>query len=120
MWNIHKTSNNYAENNPVIENFSLTLHPNNKSEKIYPDNNESKYMYKKECDSKDLWVIGTIKIINIRNDMAFTWIPFYREFAQKLLQYRNNRIPLVEWIYSNIDGSLIKHFKDAPDGRRVS
>ena len=52
--------------------------------------------------------------------MAFTWIPFYREFAQKLLQYRNNRIPLVEWIYSNIDGSLIKHFKDAPDGRRVS
>lgn len=51
--------------------------------------------------------------------MAFTWIPFYTEFAQKLLQFRSNRKPLVDWIYSNIDGSLIKHFKDAPDGRRV-
>lgn len=51
--------------------------------------------------------------------MAFTWIPFYKEFAQKLLQFRSNRRPLVDWIYSNIDGSLIKHYKDAPDGRRV-
>ncbi len=51
--------------------------------------------------------------------MAYTWIPFYKEFAQKLLQFRSNRKPLVDWIYSNIDGSLIKHFKDAPDGRPV-
>lgn len=51
--------------------------------------------------------------------MAFTWIPFYKEFAQKLLQFRSNRKPLVDWIYRNINGSLIKHFKDAPDGRRV-
>ena len=51
--------------------------------------------------------------------MTFTWIPFYKEFSQKLLKFRNNRAPLVDWIYGNIDGSLIKHFKDAPDGRRV-
>lgn len=51
--------------------------------------------------------------------MAFTWIPFYKEFAQKLLRFRNSRKPLIDWIYSNIDGDLIKHFKDAPDGRRV-
>ena len=51
--------------------------------------------------------------------MKYTWIPFYIEFGQKLLKYRNNRTPLVNWIYDNIDGSLIKHFKDAPDGRRV-
>ena len=51
--------------------------------------------------------------------MAYTWIPFYKEMSQKLLQFRNNRGPLVDWIYGNIDGSLIKHFKDAPDGRRV-
>ena len=51
--------------------------------------------------------------------MTFTWIPFYKELAQKLLQFRNNRKPLVDWIYGNIDGSLIRHFKDAPDGRRV-
>ena len=51
--------------------------------------------------------------------MEFTWIPFFKEFSQKLLKYRNNRKPLVDWIYSNIDETLIKHFKDAPDGRRV-
>ena len=51
--------------------------------------------------------------------MAFTWIPFYKEFAQKLLNFRKNRTPLVNWIYSNIDENLIKHFKDAPDGRHV-
>lgn len=51
--------------------------------------------------------------------MTFTWIPFYKEFAQKLLQFRNNRRPLVDWIYGNIDANLIKHFKDAPDGRHV-
>ena len=51
--------------------------------------------------------------------MTFTWIPFYKELSQKLLQFRNDRRPLVDWIYGNIDGSLIKHFKDAPDGRHI-
>ena len=48
----------------------------------------------------------------------FTWIPFYEEFAQKLLQFRNNRTPLVNWIYDNLQG-YINHFKDGNDGRRV-
>ena len=26
--------------------------------------------------------------------MAFAWIPFYKEFAQKLLKFRSNRKPL--------------------------
>lgn len=51
--------------------------------------------------------------------MKYTWIPFYREFSQKLLKYRNNRKPLVNWIYDNIDGNLIKHFKDDSEGKRV-
>ena len=51
--------------------------------------------------------------------MPFTWIPFYKEFSQKLLRFRNDRRPLVNWVYENIDSSLIKHFKDAQDGRRV-
>ncbi len=51
--------------------------------------------------------------------MQFTWIPFYKEFSQKLLQFRNDRKPLVNWIYGNIDGSLIKHFKDDSNGKRV-
>lgn len=50
--------------------------------------------------------------------MAYTWIPFYKELSQKLLQFRNNRMPLVNWIYDNLHG-YINHLKDAPDGRRV-
>ena len=50
--------------------------------------------------------------------MTFTWIPFYNEFAQKLMQFRNNRTPLVDWVYGNLQGH-ITHLKDAPDGRRL-
>ena len=50
---------------------------------------------------------------------AFTWIPFYKEFSQKLLKYKDNRTSLVNWIYDNIDGTLIKHFKDNNEGKRV-
>jgi 5-methylcytosine-specific restriction protein B len=52
--------------------------------------------------------------------MAFTWIPFYRELSQKLLQFRNDRKPLIDWIYLNIRSEYIKHLKDDPDGRRVA
>jgi len=52
--------------------------------------------------------------------MAYTWIPFYKELAQKLLKFRNDRQPLIDWIYSNIKSEYIKHLKDAPDGRRVA
>lgn len=48
----------------------------------------------------------------------YSWTPFYKELAQKLLLYRNNRTPLVDWIYDNLQG-YINHLKDAPDGRRV-
>ena len=51
--------------------------------------------------------------------MKYTWIPFYKEFGQKLLKYRDDRKPLVNWIYDNIDGSLIKHFKDNSAGKRM-
>lgn len=50
--------------------------------------------------------------------MKFTWIAFYKEFAQKLLQFRNDRTPLVNWIYENLQGH-IKYLKDAPDGSRL-
>ena len=32
----------------------------------------------------------------------FTWIPIYKELANSLLQYRDNRKELVEWIYSDL------------------
>ena len=51
--------------------------------------------------------------------MTFTWIPFYKELAQKLLQYRDDRKPLIDWIYDNLQG-YIGHLKDDTDGRRVA
>ena len=51
--------------------------------------------------------------------MSFTWIPFYKELAQKLLNYRNNRAQLVNWIYDNLQG-YVNHLKDGPDGSRVA
>ena len=50
--------------------------------------------------------------------MTFTWIPFYKELSQKLLKYRNNRAPLVDWIYGNLD-SHIKHLKVGPNEKRL-
>lgn len=36
------------------------------------------------------------------NNKNFTWIPFYMELANALMRYRNNRTPLVDWIYSEL------------------
>ena len=33
--------------------------------------------------------------------MRYTWIPFYKEFAEKLLNYRNDRASLLSLIYEN-------------------
>lgn len=49
----------------------------------------------------------------------FTWIPFYKEMAQKLLRYKSNRGNLVNWIYANLDKKYIKHLKDNKEGKRV-
>ncbi len=50
--------------------------------------------------------------------MNFTWIPFYKEFSQKLMQYRDNRRPLVDWIYDNLD-EYVKHLKVGPSEERL-
>ncbi len=50
--------------------------------------------------------------------MIFTWIPFYKEFAQKLLHYRNDRKPLINWIYDNLDG-YVKHLKVGENEERL-
>lgn len=50
--------------------------------------------------------------------MAYTWIPFYKELAQKLFRFSRNRTPLVDWIYDNLQGD-IGHLKDGPDGSRI-
>ena len=35
--------------------------------------------------------------------MSYTWIPFYRELAEKLLQYKNDRSQLIEWIKTDLN-----------------
>lgn len=39
----------------------------------------------------------------MKNDIEsrFSWIPFYQELAEKLLEYSDNRTPLIEFVYSN-------------------
>ena len=56
--------------------------------------------------------------------MSFTWIPFYKEFAHKLLEYKNRRQELVETIYSALDNtqndsgtSVVNYFKKDKDER---
>lgn len=33
----------------------------------------------------------------------FTWIPIYKELAEALLQFKDDRKPLTDWIYSNLN-----------------
>lgn len=55
--------------------------------------------------------------------MNFTWIPFYKELAQKLLQFRNDRKPLVDFIYSELSKVSRKSLVDyihMEDGSKVT
>lgn len=38
----------------------------------------------------------------------YTWVPFYTELANKLLGFKNNRKPLVEFVYSTQAANFIK------------
>lgn len=55
--------------------------------------------------------------------MTFTWIPFYKELSQKLLQFRNDRQPLVDFIYSDLSTVGSKSLVDyihMEDGSQVT
>ncbi len=45
-------------------------------------------------------------------DKQFTWIPFYMELADKLIDYRDNRKPLIDWIYANREAMQAKSLHD--------
>lgn len=44
--------------------------------------------------------------------MRYTWIPFYKEFAEKLMNYRNDRASLLSLIYENRDLLYAKYLHD--------
>jgi 5-methylcytosine-specific restriction protein B len=49
--------------------------------------------------------------------VKFTWVAYYQELANRLLEYKSNRTELVKGIYENI--SEIGYLKDEyPDGRK--
>ena len=54
--------------------------------------------------------------------MAYTWIPFYKELSQKLLQFRNDRKPLVDFIYSELStvgSKSLVNYIHMEDGSKV-
>lgn len=44
--------------------------------------------------------------------MSFTWIPYYKEFAQRLTQFQKDRKQLLNLIYDNRDELLAKYLHD--------
>lgn len=44
--------------------------------------------------------------------MSFTWIPYYKEFAQRLTQFQKDRKRLLNLIYDNRDELLAKYLHD--------
>ena len=58
-------------------------------------------------------------------DTKFSWVPLYEELAKKLLEFKDNRKPLVDWIYKELStitsssgGSLVKYLKKK-DGTKI-
>lgn len=45
--------------------------------------------------------------------MSFTWIPYYKEFAQRLTQFQKDRKRLLNLIYNYRDELLAKYLHDA-------
>ena len=45
--------------------------------------------------------------------MYYSWIPFYKELAKKLLGYRSNRSPLLSFIYDNRDFLKAQYLHDS-------
>lgn len=48
----------------------------------------------------------------LSKNMRFTWIPFYKEFAEKLLQYKTNRSSLLNQIYEHRDDFFANYLHD--------
>ncbi|MCI5777358.1 MAG: hypothetical protein MR215_07005 [Bacteroidales bacterium] len=46
------------------------------------------------------------------NTKRYTWIPFYKEFAQKLMKFRNDRASLLKLIYENREEFIAGHLHD--------
>ena len=61
-----------------------------------------------------LWQMKSYMDNNTNTKMAeqFTWIPFYKQLAQKLLAYKDNRQELLDYIYGEIPEGYRNYFHD--------
>lgn len=46
------------------------------------------------------WCMKEYMKKQMNKNMKFTWIPFYKELSEKLLEYKDNRTELIEFIYA--------------------
>ena len=47
------------------------------------------------------------------NNDHFSWIPFYKEVAEKLLTYKTDRADLLSWIYQSLDSKFTSYLHEA-------
>lgn len=58
-------------------------------------------------------------------DSIFSWVPLYEELAKKLLIYKDDRTPLVDWIYKELssvtrdDGKSLVNYLHQQDGSKI-
>lgn len=50
-----------------------------------------------------LWCMQEYMNNQLKSDMRFTWIPYFKEFAEKLVKFRHDRQPLLKSIYNKRD-----------------
>ena len=58
------------------------------------------------------WCMQDYMNNQLKSDMRFTWIPYYKEFAEKLLKFRQNRQSLLKSIYDNRDELYASYLHD--------
>lgn len=56
----------------------------------------------------------------MENKESFTWIPFYEELAKKLLAYKDNRSPLIEYIYAEDGLKAYTKYLQREDKNRIN
>ncbi len=59
------------------------------------------------------------------NSKIFTWVPFYKELATALLQFKEDRLSLVQWIYNDLgqvkrsDGRSLVEYLHEKNGEKI-
>lgn len=58
------------------------------------------------------WCMQDYMNNQLKNDMRFTWIPYFKEFAEKLVKFSNDRQPLLKSIYDKRDDLYAGYLHD--------